>query len=154
MNETMFDSDRDIRHTMEATAQEVFDAWVTPEIIEQWWGPDGFSAKVHEFDLVEGGNFVFEMTAPNGKSCFMSGKYKEIHAPNLLVFEVFDHCNLNLPDEVEPQLETSVVIVNIIEKEKFTEIILTHSKLGSTYRPLVSASWLQSLIKLANHIIK
>lgn len=50
---------KNITHMMTATAQEVFDAWVTPELIEQWWGPEGFTAKVHELDLTEGGRFIF-----------------------------------------------------------------------------------------------
>lgn len=142
-------TDRAIRYSMAATAQEVFDAWVTPEIVEQWWGPDGFSAKVHELDLTEGGRFAFEMIEPGGKSCFMTGIYTQIHAPNLLVFEVFDHCNLNLPDEVIPQAETSTVTVTITEQGAATEVVLTHDSLNATYSPLASGSWLQSLIKLA-----
>lgn len=143
---------KNITHTMAATAQEVFDAWVTPELVEQWWGPEGFTAKVHELDLIEGGRFVFEMIEPGGKSCFMTGVYKEIHAPSLLVFEVFDHCNLNLPNEVDPQLETSTVTVKITEKDHFTEVVLSHSALSAAYNLLASVSWLQSLQKLEKQI--
>lgn len=75
----------------------------------------------------------------------MTGAYKVIHAPNLLVFEVFDHCNLNLPDEVDPQQEASEVTVKITEKDHFTEVVLTHSALNADYNLLASVSWLQSL---------
>lgn len=115
-------------------------------------GPEGFSAKVHELDLVEGGKFVFEMIEPNGKSCFMTGAYKKIHAPSLLVFEVFDHCNLSLPEEVEPQVDVSTVTVTITEKDDSVIVVISHSSLNTAYRLLASVSWSQSLIKMEQQI--
>jgi uncharacterized protein YndB with AHSA1/START domain len=37
--------------------------WTTPEGIESWWGPEGFTVKVRKLDLWSGGELVYAMTA-------------------------------------------------------------------------------------------
>lgn len=41
-------------------------AWTDPEALPQWWGPDGFSCRTERIDLREGGEWVFDMIAPDG----------------------------------------------------------------------------------------
>jgi uncharacterized protein YndB with AHSA1/START domain len=52
-----------IERTYEASIEDVWDLWTTREGIESWWGPEGFSVKVHELDLRAGGHMVYAMTA-------------------------------------------------------------------------------------------
>jgi uncharacterized protein YndB with AHSA1/START domain len=52
-----------IERTYEASIGDVWDLWTTKEGIEAWWGPDGFSTKVHELDLRPGGKLCYAMTA-------------------------------------------------------------------------------------------
>jgi len=42
---------------------EVWELWTTREGIESWWGPEGFSVKVHNLDLRVGGQMHYAMTA-------------------------------------------------------------------------------------------
>ncbi|WP_370319660.1 SRPBCC family protein [Oricola sp.] len=44
----------------------VWGAWMNPETLPQWWGPDGFSCRTQRIDLREGGEWVFDMIAPDG----------------------------------------------------------------------------------------
>ncbi|WP_028551853.1 SRPBCC family protein [Paenibacillus sp. UNC451MF] len=44
----------------------VFRAWTTPDLLAQWWGPQGFTNTFHEFDLRPGGTWRFTMHGPNG----------------------------------------------------------------------------------------
>jgi uncharacterized protein YndB with AHSA1/START domain len=37
--------------------------WTTPDGIERWWAPDGFTTHVEALDLREGGELVYTMTA-------------------------------------------------------------------------------------------
>ena len=46
-----------------ASIEDVWELWTTKEGIESWWGPDGFSVKVHELDLRAGGEMRYAMTA-------------------------------------------------------------------------------------------
>jgi uncharacterized protein YndB with AHSA1/START domain len=40
-----------IERKYEAAIEDAWELWTTKEGIESWWGPDGFSVKVHELDL-------------------------------------------------------------------------------------------------------
>ncbi|MBU0724620.1 MAG: SRPBCC domain-containing protein [Alphaproteobacteria bacterium] len=44
----------------------VWGAWTNPETLPQWWGPDGFSCRTTRIDLRTGGEWVFDMIAPDG----------------------------------------------------------------------------------------
>src|SRR5215472_619787 len=46
-----------------ASIEDVWELWTTKEGIESWWGPDGFSVKVHELDLRARGEMRYAMTA-------------------------------------------------------------------------------------------
>lgn len=61
-----------IERTYEASIDEVWELWTTKEGIEAWWGPEGFSTKVHELDLRPGGVMRYAMTAVDpGMVAFM-----------------------------------------------------------------------------------
>ena len=52
-----------IERTYAASIEEVWELWTTKQGIESWWGPDGFSVKVHKLDLRPGGEMRYAMTA-------------------------------------------------------------------------------------------
>jgi uncharacterized protein YndB with AHSA1/START domain len=49
-----------------APVEIVWGAWLNPENLPKWWGPDGFSCKTSRIDLRAGGDWVFDMIAPDG----------------------------------------------------------------------------------------
>src|SRR5580698_6634809 len=64
----------------------VFKAWTDAKQLAQWWGPTGFTNPVCELDLKINGEIRIDMRAPNGVVYPMSGAYREIVAPERLVF--------------------------------------------------------------------
>ncbi|MBL8578960.1 MAG: SRPBCC domain-containing protein [Mesorhizobium sp.] len=44
----------------------VWNAWMNPKTLPQWWGPDGFSCRTKRIDLRAGGEWVFDMIGPDG----------------------------------------------------------------------------------------
>jgi uncharacterized protein YndB with AHSA1/START domain len=44
----------------------VWNTWMNPETLPQWWGPDGFSCRTQRINLRQGGVWVFDMIAPDG----------------------------------------------------------------------------------------
>jgi len=86
------------RHYKGATVADVWELWTTKEGIEEWWGPDGFSVKVHELDLRVGGRLDYAMTATElpqvefMKKAGMSvttqhrGTFKEVEPQSRLAF--------------------------------------------------------------------
>jgi uncharacterized protein YndB with AHSA1/START domain len=138
-----------IRQIIDAAPDEVFAAWVTPETIEQWWGPDGVATVVKELDLVEGGRFAFEMIASDGEKSCMRGVYRRIAPPHLLEFYIDDHCALGLPPSLERPAGRSLVTVRISKKGRATEVVVTHAMLEPAYEELAVKSWMGALAKLS-----
>lgn len=49
-----------------APLARVWAAWMNPESLPLWWGPDGFSCRTRRIDLRAGGEWVFDMIGPDG----------------------------------------------------------------------------------------
>ncbi|MEZ5936054.1 MAG: SRPBCC family protein [Alphaproteobacteria bacterium] len=55
-----------LQRVIKAPRSVVWGAWMNPETLPQWWGPDGFSCRTQRIDLSAGGEWVFDMIAPDG----------------------------------------------------------------------------------------
>ncbi|WP_370152166.1 SRPBCC family protein [Ferrovibrio sp.] len=58
----------------------VWGAWMNPETLPQWWGPDGYSCRTTRIDLRAGGEWVFDMIAPDGTVFPNHHRYGEVRA--------------------------------------------------------------------------
>ncbi|MHB2169060.1 SRPBCC domain-containing protein [Alsobacter sp. R-9] len=56
----------------------VWNAWLNPETLPQWWGPDGFSCRTKRIDLRDGGEWVFNMIAADGTVYPNHHRYREV----------------------------------------------------------------------------
>ncbi len=64
---------------------EVYRAWAQPELLTQWWGPNGFTSTFHEFDFREGGFWRFTFHGPDGKEYPNENKFIEIESGKRIV---------------------------------------------------------------------
>jgi uncharacterized protein YndB with AHSA1/START domain len=55
-----------LERVIQAPRSMVWGAWMDPETLPQWWGPDGFSCRTERIDLRTGGEWVFDMIGPDG----------------------------------------------------------------------------------------
>jgi uncharacterized protein YndB with AHSA1/START domain len=55
-----------LSRVIRAPRATVWGAWMNAESLPKWWGPDGFSCRTKRIDLREGGEWVFDMIAPDG----------------------------------------------------------------------------------------
>ena len=55
-----------LRRVIAAPRAQVWQAWMNPETLPQWWGPEGFSCHTQRIALHAGGEWVFDMIAPDG----------------------------------------------------------------------------------------
>ena len=70
---------------IEAPPEVVFEALVTPEQLEQWWGQDGYYRTFNwKVDLRPGGERSCQATGANGQSSTVSGVHVEVDPPRLL----------------------------------------------------------------------
>lgn len=55
-----------LRRVIKAPRKLVWGAWMNPETLPLWWGPEGFSCRTTRIDLRAGGAWVFDMIGPDG----------------------------------------------------------------------------------------
>lgn len=75
-----------LQRVIRAPRQAVWGAWVNPETLPQWWGPDGFSCRTARIDLRSGGEWVFDMIGPDGTVFPNHHRYSEIRDQDRLCY--------------------------------------------------------------------
>ncbi len=75
-----------ISRTIRAPRQKVFDAFVKPELVRQWFRPRGFTITDVALDARVGGRYRVTMQPRSGAAETVGGEYREIKAPERLVF--------------------------------------------------------------------
>jgi uncharacterized protein YndB with AHSA1/START domain len=55
-----------LQRVIRAPRSAVWGAWTDPDTLPRWWGPDGYSCRTQRIDLRAGGEWVFDMIAPDG----------------------------------------------------------------------------------------
>lgn len=75
-----------ITRTFNAPRELVWQAWISPEQIAQWWGPTGFTITTHEMKVRPGGVWRFIMHGPDGNDYPNKIVYSEVVKPERLVY--------------------------------------------------------------------
>jgi uncharacterized protein YndB with AHSA1/START domain len=78
-----------ITRTFAAPREQVWRAWTDPRHLAAWWGPEGLTNPVCEVDVRPGGSIHIVMRDPDGTDYPMRGEFREIVAPERLVFTNF-----------------------------------------------------------------
>ncbi len=69
-----------MQRVIKAPRNVVWGAWMNPETLPEWWGPDGFSCLTKRIDLRQGGEWVFDMIGPDGTVYPNHHLYTEVRA--------------------------------------------------------------------------
>ncbi len=108
-----------IARTFAAPREKVFRAWTDAEELKKWWGPVGYATPTAEVDLRVGGRYRLGMRKlPDGKIFHLSGTYREVRAPEKLMYTWFW--------ENEPELGETLVTVEFRARSSSTEVVVTH----------------------------
>ena len=75
-----------LRRVIKAPRAVVWAAWVNPETLPQWWGPDGFTCKTTRIDLRGGGEWLFDMIGPDGTVYPNHHRYAEVRPETSLSY--------------------------------------------------------------------
>lgn len=71
---------------LKAPRERVFAAWIDVDQASLWWAPRNFTPLSCEMDVRPGGAWRRRMRAPDGAVILKHGVYREIVAPERLVF--------------------------------------------------------------------
>jgi uncharacterized protein YndB with AHSA1/START domain len=88
---------------------EVWQAWVRPDLVQQWWGPKGFTCPTADMDVRVGGRSLVCMRAPaefGGQDMYNTWTYEVVERGQRLAYtlnftdstgNVLDPTDLGLP---------------------------------------------------------
>ncbi len=78
----------DLRSTfIAASAEQVYAAMSNPARVARWWGPDGFTNTIHQFDFRPGGTWLLTMHGPDGKDYPNESRFTRLAASRLFEIE-------------------------------------------------------------------
>jgi uncharacterized protein YndB with AHSA1/START domain len=89
-NETELETtDREIvsSRIINVPQEKIFAALCSPNILAQWWGPEGFTNSFQTFDMRPGGTWEFIMHGPDGTDYPNKNVFVEITKPERVVFD-------------------------------------------------------------------
>lgn len=80
-----------ISRVFDAPRELVWEAWINPEHVAQWWGPNGFTTTIKQMDFRVGGVWEHVMHGPDGSNYPNSCEFREIVKPERIVFSQGGH---------------------------------------------------------------
>ena len=89
-------------HLVAATPAQVFAAMGDAARIARWWGPDGFTNTIHQFDFRPGGTWRLTMHGPDGKDYPNESRFARIEADRLFEIEHLSGHHFMLTIELLP----------------------------------------------------
>jgi uncharacterized protein YndB with AHSA1/START domain len=156
----MNDTKKDLTMTREFDARRelVWRAWTDPELLKEWWGPNGVTNPTCEWEARPGGKIHIVMLAGAelgpmaGQEWPMTGEIKEVDKPSRLVFTA------NALQDGRAILEhiTTVTLEEEGNKTKMTVRVRVTMTTPEATGPLagMEQGWNQQLDKLVTFIEK
>ena len=75
-----------LSRVFDAPRELLWECFTEPQHVAKWWGPKGVTAGIIKLDLRPGGMCHYTMTTPDGTVMWGKSVYREIVAPERLVF--------------------------------------------------------------------
>jgi len=92
-----------------ATPTQVFAAMSDPTRVARWWGPDGFTNTIHQFDFRPGGTWLLTMHGPDGKDYPNESRFARIVPGELFEIEHLSGHHFVLSIELQASAEGTQV---------------------------------------------
>jgi len=109
----------EIRRTIPAPRERVFDAWTQAKELNKWSAPSPMTPKA-EVDLRVGGRYRIVMRGPDGSEMRVGGVYRAIERPSRLVYTW---------KWEESPMDDTLITVEFFDRGKATEVLLRHEGL-------------------------
>ncbi len=124
----------------------LFTAFIDPDELTKWFGPEGFSVGSLDLDGRAGGTYRIEMQPPDGDPFYLGGEFREVDPPGRLAFTfVYEDPD---PDDVETLVELS-----LRDRGESTEVVFTQGPFKTeARRELHRDGWTDSFDRLAQVI--
>jgi len=136
-----------VTRVLDAPRSLVFEAWTRPEHLARWWGPQGFTLVTCELDVRPGGAWYRRMRSPEGSEHIKRGVYREVVAPERLVFTYLNEAADGTPG---PEM---LVTVTFEEEGAGTRLTLRQTGFESVAeRDAHTGGWTSALVRFAGYL--
>jgi len=124
------DATLNLRRMLNAPPELAFKAWTSAEHIQQWMRPEpGMVVPLASMDLRVGGKFRIQMKMPDGEFFTAAGEFREVKAPERLVYTWDWEKDGSGAEFGEVEGKTSLITVEFLKRGERTEFVMTHTRL-------------------------
>jgi uncharacterized protein YndB with AHSA1/START domain len=136
-----------ITRVFDAPRALVWQAWTDPKMLGAWFGPRGFTSSVPQWELRVGGALRIVMHGPDSNDYPMKGVFREVAAPERLVFS-----NIAVDKDGNHLLEGETTVTLSEQAGQTALTVKAHAvgKVPTAAQMLagMEAGWTQSIDKL------
>jgi uncharacterized protein YndB with AHSA1/START domain len=126
MNEKMVEkTSLEIIRFINAPPARVYAAWTDPAQLKEWFGPETVRTRNLIADPHVGGKYCWELVNQRGEDMSVFGEYRELVPGRKIVF------TWQWDDDEVWENRTSLVTVELSDRDGGTELRLTHEELPS-----------------------
>ena len=145
-----------LKRMLNSPPERAFKAWTSAEHIQQWMRPEpGMVVPLASMDLRVGGKFRIQMKMPDGEFFTAVGVFKEVKAPERLVYTWDWEKDGSGAEFGEVEGKPSLITVEFLKRGKGTEFVMTHSRFATPEsRDNHARGWSRALESFANFVEK
>ena len=153
-NATSTETTLSLSRTFAAPRERVFKAWTDPAELMRWYAPSNeFTTPIAEVDLRVGGRYRIQMKGPDGEAHTIVGTYREVIAPEKLVFSFAWEGGVGCGGSDSIPVGETLVTLVFRARGTSTEVTLTHEGFpDSVTRDRHNQGWTGCLDSLARFI--
>jgi glutathione S-transferase len=115
----------EIKRFINAPRDRVYKAWTDPAQLKEWFGPEKVRTRNLSANPRIGGEYRWDLTSPDGEEMTVFGEYRELIPGKKIVF------TWQWDDDEVWENRTSLVTVELSDRDGGTEVRLTHEQLPS-----------------------
>ena len=131
-----------LRESFAAPAEALYGLMTDPAQLVRWWGPQGFSTSVSQFDPDVARTYRLTMQPPDGEAFHLSGEFLEVDRPRRLAYTF-------RWEEPDPDDRDTVVVLTFDAVDGGTEVVLSQGPFTTDERLLLHRNgWTESFGKL------
>ena len=116
----------EIKRVINAPRSRVYAAWTDPAQLKEWWGHEGVETRNFAADARVDGKYRWDLVNQEGEEMSVFGEYRELVPGKKIVF------TWQWDDDEAWKNVSSVVTVELSDRDGGTEICLRHEQLPST----------------------
>ncbi len=121
-----------LTRVLNAPQELAYEAWTSPEHIPHWMQPEpGMTIASVKMDVRVGGKFRIQMRQQNGEYFTAAGEFKEVEAPEKLVYTWDWEKDGSEEDFGELEGKTTLVTVEFLKRGERTEMIFMHTRFAT-----------------------